>query len=201
MKSSKSLIYLAIAFALFAAIFYNMSGNDENYQFQIDKFRATYQKSLTKGADAPIQDPRNVKGLRYFPVNMDYLVQAKVKKFKEFKTLQMTTNRNEKVNYIYYATLSFELLGKPCELVLFQNQKNVTEFFLPFTDLTTGESTYGSGRYLNVKVSENNSIELDFNKSYNPFCAYNDNYSCPIPPKENQLLIKIEAGEKTFSKK
>lgn len=201
MKSSKSLIYLVIAFALFAAIYYSMSGNEENYQFHIRNFRAKHEKSLVSGENAPIQDRRNFKGLKYFPIDMDYLVQAKVEKFKEFKTVQMTTSSNEKVNYIYYATLSFELLDEPSQLILFQNQKNVTEFFLPFTDLTTGESTYGSGRYLDVKVSESSNIELDFNKTYNPFCAYNHNYSCPIPPKENQLTIKIEAGEKTFSKK
>ncbi len=86
-------------------------------------------------------------------------------------------------------------------MILFQNQENVTDFFLPFGDLTNGDSSYGTGRYLNVKVSENKLIELDFNKAYNPYCAYNDNFSCPIPPKENRLNVKIEAGEKTFFKK
>ncbi len=201
MKSTKPFIYVAIAFALFLTIYYSMNGNEENYQFQINKYRNDSEKSLTIGKDAPISNERQLKNIQYFPINMDYRVDATIERFKEFKTLEMVTNQNEKVNYIYYATLSFELFDEAYQLILFQNQENVTDFFLPFGDLTNGDSSYGTGRYLNVKVSENKLIELDFNKAYNPYCAYNDNFSCPIPPKENRLNVKIEAGEKTFFKK
>jgi hypothetical protein len=70
--------------------------------------------------------------------------------------------------------------------------------FVPFTDLTSGDGSYGGGRYIDVKISKGDSIILDFNKTYNPYCAYIANYSCPIPPKENDLLVRIEAGIKEF---
>ena len=71
-------------------------------------------------------------------------------------------------------------------------------YYIPFTDLTNGEETYGAGRYLDFKIPESEKVIIDFNLAYNPYCAYNHSYSCPIPPKENNLNIKIEAGEKTF---
>ncbi len=72
--------------------------------------------------------------------------------------------------------------------------------FLPFTDLTNSKETYGAGRYIEVKSGNGNTITIDFNKAYNPYCAYNEAYSCPIPPKENRMAIGILAGEKTYKK-
>lgn len=200
MKTSKSIIYGLAAVGIFFIIWYSMSGNEENYQFHLNNHRAKYEKSLLSGKNAPIQDRKKFTGLHFFPDSMKYIVQAKVEKFDEFKTVEMTTNLNEKRLYIYYATLHFELHNQKVSLVLFQNQQDVTEFFLPFTDKTTGNSTYPSGRYLDVKMNNTGFIELDFNKTYNPYCAYNHNFSCPIPPKENFLPIKIEAGEMNYKK-
>jgi hypothetical protein len=88
-------------------------------------------------------------------------------------------------------------------LLLSSNSAYANYLFIPFTDITTGDETYGSGRYLDIELSDikNNFVELDFNKAYNPYCAYSTNYNCPIPPKENNLSIAIKAGEKTFAKK
>ena len=178
-----------------------MNGNEENYRLQIHHYRQNYEKNLVRMTDSPIIDKKKFQGLTYFPENINYVVNAKMERIKTFQTKEILTNQQVKTFYIYYATLHFELQGKKCELILFQNQEDVTEFFLPFTDETNGKTSYESGRYLNVSPSDNGIIELDFNKAYNPYCAYNADFSCPIPPKENFLALKIEAGEKTFSKK
>ncbi|MCP4522283.1 MAG: DUF1684 domain-containing protein [Cytophagales bacterium] len=196
MKNSKPLIYALVAGILIAIVFYNMGDNEENYAYHLKNYREKYEKNLLRGEGSPIEDKANFKGLAFFPPNTNLIVQAKVEKFKDFKTLEMITNRQEKTYYIYYATLHFTIQGQKQQLVLFQNQENNTEFFLPFKDLTNGKTSYGSGRYLDVKLSTDGSLELDFNKAYSPYCAYNYNFSCPIPPEENHLKIKIEAGEK-----
>jgi uncharacterized protein len=78
-------------------------------------------------------------------------------------------------------------------------EKYKNDLFLPFTDLTTGKQTHGGGRFLDLKIPDNDEIIIDFNKAYNPLCAYgNPKYSCPIPPKENYLEIKIKAGERKY---
>ena len=114
-----------------------------------------------------------------------------------------TTSTERTPEYVKYGEAHFSLDGKNFVLNLFQNtaETKVGEadyLFLPFTDLTSGVDTYGGGRYIDQKIPEGNSIIIDFNQSYNPYCAYNPRYSCPIPPPENDLLIEIMAGVKDF---
>ena len=101
--------------------------------------------------------------------------------------------------YRYYAKLNFNIKGNPCSLVLLQNTNDETDFFLPFFDETNGEETYQGGRYLPVEITAGKTMSLDFNMAFNPYCVYNKDYICPIPPKENLLPIPIKAGEKKVS--
>ena len=106
-----------------------------------------------------------------------------------------------------YAKVTFKLNGKDLELTLYRNiglmvnpiYRNL--LFLPFTDETTGELTYGGGRYidLDIKDIDKNKITIDFNKAYNQYCAYSDGYRCPVPPEENDLAVSISAGEKNYT--
>ena len=110
--------------------------------------------------------------------------------------------------YVKYADLYFTLKGEKQKLAVYQSQSLKTDpeyydyLFLPFTDLTNGDSTYGGGRYIDLRIPEDGvkKITLDFNQAYNPYCAYSGGYSCPVPPAENNLDAAITAGVKTYSK-
>ena len=105
-----------------------------------------------------------------------------------------------------FGVAKFEVAGQALTLNIYQNLRLIKDslyrdhLFLPFKDLTNGESTYGGGRYLDFKQGDiqNGILILDFNKCYNPWCAFSDGYNCPVPPVPNHLEIAIEAGERNF---
>ncbi|MDJ1492424.1 DUF1684 domain-containing protein [Cytophagaceae bacterium DM2B3-1] len=103
-----------------------------------------------------------------------------------------------------YGKLVFKVKGEECVLTVYQSMDLLRNpmykdyLFVPFTDLTTDESSYGAGRYMDMRISDDEIVWIDFNKAYNPYCAYSDQYSCPITPAENRLPVKIEAGEKIY---
>lgn len=120
----------------------------------------------------------------------------------------MSASGRQKLNAKRYAKVSFTLNGKPLELFAYQlgflldSKDNNEHFFIPFTDVGSGEVSYEGGRYIDFKVNDivDNKLVIDFNKAYNPYCAFTTGYNCPIPPKENALPVLIEAGEKKFAK-
>ncbi len=122
----------------------------------------------------------------------------------ETEPFQMPTTTSRLVWYRKYAEAYFELDGQELVLSIYQNQeaarveKYKNNLFLPFKDLTNAHGSYGGGRYIDLKIPEGKSIIIDFNKSYNPYCAYSDRYSCPIPPEENHLKIEIPVGIKAY---
>jgi uncharacterized protein (DUF1684 family) len=147
--------------------------------------------------------------LRFFPVNEKYKVTASFEKAIDSKWFNMETSGAIKKTFRVYGVLHFTINDTAVALNIYQSQNlmNVSEYkdhlFLPFTDLSSGEETYAAGRYIDLNITDivNNKVEIDFNKAYNPYCAYvSGKYNCPIPPKENQLPVAITAGEKTFAK-
>jgi uncharacterized protein (DUF1684 family) len=112
----------------------------------------------------------------------------------------MNTSSGKLKMYSEYARLEFEIDGKNYELYAYQSHRlrAMDEYkdylFLPFKDHTNGIESYGGGRYIDLSIPEGETILLDFNQSYNPYCAYRDGYSCPIPPEENHLELKVNAG-------
>lgn len=158
-----------------------------------------------RGKDSPLEEPlrRTFDSLSYFPANPDYKFLADLEVFEKPETIQMQMTGGDSEAYLKYGKATFEIKDKAYSLVLFQklNQEQ-PQLFVPFTDKTNGFETYGGGRFLDLPMPGTNSsaIEVDFNKAYNPFCAYNHEYSCPVPPAENRLPIPIPAGEKTFRK-
>jgi uncharacterized protein (DUF1684 family) len=114
----------------------------------------------------------------------------------------MPTTSEEKRPFTRYAQVHFQLQGQSCNLTIFKalQGKGAGELFLPFKDYTSGTETYGAGRYLDIKIPADNQIDIDFNLAYNPYCAYSDEYSCPLPPKENFLKVRILAGEQVYKK-
>ncbi len=126
-------------------------------------------------------------------------------KAKLGKAFQMRTTTDRTPTYQSVGSLSFTLEGRKHKLTVYRNPdlsakpEYANYLFVPFTDLTNGESTYGGGRYLDLTGPLGATVELDFNRAYNPYCAYGGRYSCPIPPAENHLPVAVEAGVKAFA--
>lgn len=150
--------------------------------------------------------PENIKGfdgLRFYPINLKFRVEAEFIRTPNEIPFLMPTSTERTPEYVKYGEAHFTIDNEGFVLSLFQNTKLSEEvdnnyLFLPVTDLTSGDGSYGGGRYLDLNIPEGNRIIIDFNKAYNPYCAYNPKYSCPIPPPENDLLIRIEAGVKDY---
>ena len=155
---------------------------------------------VVKGKDA--------KYFRFFPVNKAYNVSAYFERIFDTVGFTMNTSAGTVKYFFKYGRLDFIVDGKECLLYVYQGKDLMqTEqykdyLFVPFTDATTGNESYGSGRYLEFykKEIENNTLQLDFNKAYNPYCAYATGFKCPVPPKENRLPLPIKAGEMNFGK-
>ncbi|MDD5757556.1 MAG: DUF1684 domain-containing protein [Desulfobulbaceae bacterium] len=145
----------------------------------------------------------NFKELSYFPVDITFRVTAHYQRLSKPIEFTIHTSTGHERIYTTIGKLDFSLAGKPFTLFAYQEKDSgevagEKSLFVPFTDQTTGHESYGAGRYLDMKEPAGDSIELDFNMAYNPYCAYNYNFSCPIPPSENRLDIAIKAGEKIF---
>ncbi|MCE3229111.1 MAG: hypothetical protein K0S32_3662 [Bacteroidetes bacterium] len=138
----------------------------------------------------------------FYPVDMKFCIEADFKKTPGENTFEMKTTGTRRPMYYKFGEIHFTIDGKKLQLNVYQSMDllNKPEYkdylFVPFTDLTNGKETYGGGRYIDLRIPKSDKIIVDFNKAYNPYCAYNHKYSCPIPPKENALDTEIKAGIK-----
>ncbi len=174
---------------------------DTEFQKEIN---AEYKDAST----SPLKDKdrKNFKGLEFFRFDSTYVVNSKFEKTPNETPFQMKTTTDRLPVYVKFGIVTFNLKGKEHHLNVYQNQDLMKKegyedyLFLPFLDDTNGEESYGGGRYIDLRFPEGNEIVIDFNKAYNPYCAYNEKYSCPIVPRENYLELKVEAGVKAFDK-
>ena len=152
------------------------------------------------------KDRKNFTTLDFFKFDSTYVVKAELKRTPDSKWFKMKTTTSRLSEERVYGVLFFQLKGELYELNVYQGKELIKEeeykdyLFLPFLDDTNGEETYGGGRYIDLRIPEGKFIEIDFNKAYNPYCAYNAKYSCPIVPRQNYVSTKIEAGVKAFDK-
>lgn len=152
------------------------------------------------------KDRKTFEGLEFFQFDSLYVVKARFIRTPNEKPFKMKTTTDRLPEYLKYGELVFQLKGKQFKLNIYQNQSLVDVegsedyLFLPFLDETNGLESYGGGRYIDAKIPRNDTMIIDFNKAYNPYCAYNDKYSCPLVPRENYLKVRIEAGVKVFKK-
>jgi uncharacterized protein len=206
MKSSK-LIPVILIIAVVAFAIYSMQGNkattSEDYVKFVQQERVEMEAFMKSGTGSPFsQDSILFEGLNFFPANVKYRVKAKLKPIDDKKVVMLSTSDGKEQKYLEYAFAEFELEGIENRLLILEVMEMGPQrgkLFLAFSDETSGLETYGAGRYLDVKkVPAATSIELDFNLAYNPYCAYNDKYSCPFPPKENLLKVAIRAGEMNY---
>lgn len=178
----------------------------QNFNSEIVRHREEYKSAFVKDKNSPLKE-NDLQNLHFFDADRNYQIKANVILLKNQQSFQMPTYDGTSKEFIRYAKVQFKLNGKDLELTLYRNIGLMVNpiyrnsLFLPFTDETTGITTYGGGRYidLDIKDIKKNKITIDFNKAYNPYCAYSDGYRCPVPPEENDLPTSISAGEKNYT--
>ena len=204
MKLSRILIAAGLLFVGLILYFSTTSGpSGEEYAVMINDERIKKNAFLKEDETSPLGESRNTfTNLNYFPADPRYKVLADLDPVANKQVRLLPTSTGEESRYLEYAWASFELDGNENKLLILEIMDmgvNRGKLFLAFADDTSAGETYGGGRYLDLKkIPAATSIELDFNKAYNPYCAYNDGYSCPMPPPENILHIAIRAGEKNY---
>ncbi len=173
------------------------------YQAEISKFQTQLNKEYLDTATTPLRG-ENLKKFRrhpFFAVDKKFRVTAKLERAADPVIFDLPTSSGKSKQYKEYGTASFQIDGKNYQLKLYQSLDLMMRpeyqdyLFLPFRDETNGKTTYGGGKYLDLRIPSSDKIIIDFNKSYHPFCAYNAyDYNCPIVPEENILPVAIEAG-------
>ncbi|MEZ4980971.1 MAG: DUF1684 domain-containing protein [Saprospiraceae bacterium] len=192
----------------FVFLFANILVAQDPFTTEILIHREEYKSDFLKNERSPIQEREDLQYLRFFDPDKEYSVQATFQRTKDAKPFDMATYSGVTKPYVQYGWLTFKIKGQTVKMAIYQslNLRVMPQYrdylFLPFKDLTNGESTYGGGRYMDFKTGDikDGKMKIDFNKAYNPWCAFSDGYSCPIPPKENHLNIEILAGEKKYAK-
>jgi uncharacterized protein (DUF1684 family) len=194
-----------IFFVLLISLLNACSRKNTSYILLIESLRDNKHQSLIEGDGAPLLESE-LALLQYFPINKNYQCICSVEEFEKNKVIEMPTYAGTTTSYQIYGKAICTLNKDTLQMNLYQPVLSAPIYrgriFLPFKDITNGESTYGGGRYIDLLEKDivDGKITIDFNTSYNPLCAYKDGYRCPIPPRENHFTIAINAGEKNFVK-
>lgn len=184
---------------LFGNVVFAQQDKNEVLKYQNELNQSYFNKETTPLKENELKD---FKGLNFYPYNKEFVVKATIEKLENQPIFKMPTSGKNKPNYKRYGILHFTINNENFKLEVYQNldlmkQKGYENYlFLPFIDETSGNETYGAGRYLDFEIPESNEIWLDFNKAYHPYCAYTIGYSCPITPDVNFLKTEILAGVK-----
>jgi uncharacterized protein (DUF1684 family) len=165
---------------------------------QLDAFRAAKDRFFKQHPQSPLTDEQrsSFQGLRYFPEQPALRLALPVEPSGDEATLVMQTSTGDTQEYRRIGRLRFTVDGQEAALTLFADETG--GLFLPFADALAGTETYGAGRYLEPEPLGDGRVLVDFNLAYNPYCAYNDDWSCPLTPPENRLTVAIRAGERLF---
>ncbi|MDO3693534.1 DUF1684 domain-containing protein [Wenyingzhuangia sp. chi5] len=179
---------------------------NKDYQTEIKEHRKELNVHFKDKNESPLPHHKikNFTGLPFFPANEKYKVKAKLEFTFNTPVMYIQDTKGSSEAYQQYALATFKIDGKEFQLSIYQNlelkkKKGYENYlFIPFTDLSNGKTTYAGGRYMDTTIPDEYTgyIILDFNKAYNPYCAYNKNYICPVPPKNNHLNTSILAGVK-----
>ncbi|MCI4327001.1 MAG: DUF1684 domain-containing protein [Thermoplasmata archaeon] len=172
------------------------------YLDELETERTMKDQFMARHAESPFVQASmyDFQGLLYFPPDEKYRIPASLERLKEPKEAFLRTNRDGQAAMRWLGDLRFTLGGRALRLRVYHAGEGVgTSVFIPFRDGTSGRESYGPGRYLTLELSESDTYELDFNRAFNPYCAYTDTFECGFPPAENDLPIPIRAGEKVWS--
>jgi uncharacterized protein (DUF1684 family) len=172
------------------------AGQHQKSASELENFRREKDQLFAKSMHSPltVDQKRDFHGLNYFPENPGLALEVDVKEFPEKDQIQMQTSTGDIQTYTRFGRFQFEVEGQTAELTVYADENG---YFIPFVDSLSGKESYGAGRYLEPGRLPNGKFAIDFNFAYNPYCAYNERWSCPLTPFENRLKVPIRAGEKS----
>jgi uncharacterized protein (DUF1684 family) len=181
-------------------------GQEKFDSASVEKFQKELNNEYADAKTSPLtaEDLAVFKTLDFYPINEKFFVTAKFVRTEDEKPFEMKTSTDRKPLYVKYGEAHFSIDGLNHKLNIYRNielskkEEYKDYLFLPFSDLTSGKESYIGGKYIDMKTPKGETIVIDFNTSYNPYCAYNPKYSCPKVPLENDLNIEIKAGVKKF---
>ena len=201
----QSIFIIAVVIVVIVSLLYSFLGSQDQtaYIEEIRQEREEKDHFMRTSKESPFAGKQeSFKALNYYPADIRYKITADLIPIQNKKVVLLSTSDGKEERYVEYAYAEFDLDGFHNKLLILEmiDMGPVRgKLFLPFGDETSAGETYGAGRYLDVeKVQGSNSITLDFNKAYNPYCAYAEEFSCPFPPPENLLKVAIRAGEKVY---
>ena len=194
-------MFIALALASLAACSSGPSAPDDSrYVEQLTAARGFKDQQFKEADDSPVPAEKRagLLPLRYFPIDQSYAVPAALRLADQRPVFEMPTSSGALRRMQLVGTIEFTLLGEARSLGAFvpEGTGRITSLFVPFADETTGGETYSAGRYLDIDPTTTGYYTIDFNRAYNPYCAYNATYECPFPPPTNRLKAVIRAGEK-----
>ncbi|MHA8075953.1 DUF1684 domain-containing protein [Aquirufa sp. TARAVU-A1A] len=171
-------------------------GKSSEDSLQVMETRRAKDEQFKTDDDAPITDKASFKGLSYYPYAAAWKIDFEIKRNEKIQRIRIQMTDGSADSLLVFGTAQAEINGQGIHLLVYQHDSG--DFFIPFKDKTAPTETYGGGRYLELPLTKlkDNQLTIDFNEAFFPYCAYNKTFACPIPPKENQLAIRIPAGEK-----
>lgn len=194
----KKVLYAIAALVILAMGYYSLQTDSDAYEEEVWKKRNEKEDYLRTGSESPfVLSGTEPQELLYYPIDESFRISARIEKIETRQYVTISNSDGTSQRYLRYAWLHFELKGQDQKLVVLKPMFS-PGLFLGFADGTSGETTYGGGRYLDIEQVKGDRMILDFNLAYNPYCAYDEGFTCPLPPAENVLTVKLEAGEKKY---
>jgi uncharacterized protein (DUF1684 family) len=169
----------------------------EKLMITLSESRKEKDAFLASDPDSPFtpEQRKNFQGLHYYPENPALRMELPIQEFPVKEKIEMMTSTGTSQTYHRFGKVHFKVENNDVELMIYRSK---TGFFLPFVDSMAGKETYPAGRYLEPEPAGKGKFIIDFNLAYNPYCAYNDQWSCPLTPFENHIKVPIRAGEKLY---
>ena len=161
-----------------------------------------WRNELYLGAETPLapEARKAFAGLKWWPIDPRFRVEnARLVRHPAPLAGRLSATGPDAPAMLEVGAFAFELRGVPCRLYAYEpapGEADEAYILIPFRDGTTGKETYGAGRYLDLEPAASDEYVLDFNRAYHPYCAYDDAWACTLPPRENTLSVRVEAGER-----
>jgi uncharacterized protein (DUF1684 family) len=199
-----------IATFIFSLLFslFSITSEGQSFRKEHKNWKKNYKKTFRIDNSSPLGRVGTWR-LKFFKPKSVYKITANLEMIENGTVVSFPTTTGKTMDYQPYAKAYFNVYAQPCTLIIYRSAKAIVQkayenyLFVPFRDYTSGDESFGGGRYIDLQVSDikDNKLVIDFNRAYNPYCAYNPAYSCPVPPAENSLPLEIRAGEKTFKRR
>jgi uncharacterized protein (DUF1684 family) len=179
----------------------------QSFKKEYKQWKKSYKQNFRLDESSPL-GRIGIMRLRFFKPRENYRVTANLLPTNSKEIISFPTTTGKTMDYIAFAQACFKIYEQPCTLMVYKSAKALENdayqnfLFIPFRDYTCGDECYGGGRYIDLLASDvkDNKLVIDFNRAYNPYCAYNEMYSCPVPPAENSLPLEVRVGEKKYKK-